>query len=153
MPQVPLRLELRVYERRREPLIEDAWAKTGAILHGLATDVAQAGARLLIVGVPSRMEVDDRTWELTKVLYGADDAAWDRRQVMQKLAEIARRESVEFLDLTGVLSAAFGGGGPKPYFTYDGHWTDRGHAVAADAVASVLRRPGWLRCPAPATTP
>lgn len=54
MPRVPIRLELRVYERRYVPEIEDAWEKTAAILAALAREVAANGARLLVIGVPSR---------------------------------------------------------------------------------------------------
>jgi hypothetical protein len=144
MQKVPIRLELRVYERRKEPLIEDAWAKTQAILRGLAGEVKDHGAQLLVVGIPSRFEVDDRSWNLTRALYGVDEGVWDRGQVMARLREITSREQIAFLDLTGPLRAS-----KEPaYFTYDGHWTAQGHQTAALALLEALRGQGWLdRCP------
>lgn len=143
IPKLPLRLELRVYERRREPLIEESWTKTAAILAALARDVEADGARLLVVGVPSRLEVDDKTWEITKELYDASDATWDRRGVMERLARVGLEGRFPVLDLTTAFQAAYRSG-PKPYFTYDGHWTARGHAIAAEEVERFVREKGWL---------
>jgi hypothetical protein len=141
MRQVPIRLELRVYERRREPLIEDAWAKTQAILHALAGEVRAQGAQLLLVGIPSRFEVDDRSWNLTRTLYGVDESTWERGRVMARLGEIASQERIAFLDLTPALRQA-----RRPaYFTYDGHWTASGHATAARAVLERMVLEGWLK--------
>jgi len=77
MPRMETRLEMRVYERRRVDLIEDAWAKTAAILAALGEEARARGARLLIVHVPSRLEIDDRTWRLTRRLYGWSEDGWD----------------------------------------------------------------------------
>jgi hypothetical protein len=93
----------------------------------------------VLVGIPSRFEVDDRSWRLTRTLYGMDEAKWDRGLVMVRLAEIARAEAIPFLDLTAPLRAA-----DTPYFTYDGHWTASGHAVAARALLETMRAQGWL---------
>ncbi len=143
MPKVPIRLELRVYERRPEPLIEDAWAKTQAILHALAGEVRASDAQLLLVGIPSRFEVDDGSWRLTRALYGVDEQSWDRGRVMARLGDIARQEGIAFLDLTAPLRASK----EAPYFTYDGHWTAAGHATAARALLETIRAAGWLeRC-------
>jgi len=140
MRRVPIRLELRVYERRQEPIIEDAWAKTQAILRALAADVREHGARLIVVAIPSRFEVDDASWRLTQALYGVDENAWDRRHVMARLADIAREEDIAFLDLSGPLRTSK----ERPYFTYDGHWTAAGHAIAARALLDAMRARGWL---------
>ncbi|HET8645349.1 MAG TPA: SGNH/GDSL hydrolase family protein, partial [Vicinamibacteria bacterium] len=149
MPRMPIRLELRVYERRREPIIEDAWAKTRAILRALAGEVRAAGGHLVLVGVPSRFEVDERSWRLTRTLYGMEEEAWDRGQVMARLREIGAAESIPFLDLTAPLRAAEA----PAYFTYDGHWTAAGHATAARALRDTLRAQGWLAaCAATART-
>jgi hypothetical protein len=143
MKKVPIRLELRVYERRQEPLIEDAWTKTRAILRALAGEVRAGGGQLLLVGVPSRFEVDDRSWNLTRTLYGVDESTWDRGQVMARLRDVGAQEQIEFLDLTAPLRASK----QPPYFTYDGHWTAAGHATAARALLETMRARGWLaRC-------
>jgi hypothetical protein len=148
MPQVPTRLELRVYETRHVPEIEDAWAKTGALLAAAARDVAASGGRFLVVYAPSRLEVDDGSWRLSRQLYDWDEAGWDRRRVAQRLSEVGRENGFTVLDLTEPLRRANEGWGSPPYLTYDAHWTTRGHQVAAEEVQRYLRENGWLAsCP------
>jgi len=151
MPRVPTRLELRVYERRRVEAIEDAWAKTAAILGAADREARSRRAHLLVVHVPSRLEIDDRTWRLSRHLYGWDEAGWDRGRVAQRLKEIGAQAGIPFLDLTGALRRANEGGGERPYFTYDGHWSPAGHRVAAQEVQRFLAGQGWLEgCATPA---
>jgi lysophospholipase L1-like esterase len=143
MPRMETRLELRVYERRRVEQVEDAWAKTAAILASLEDQARARGARLLLVYVPSRLEIDDRTWRLTRRLYGWDEAGWDRARVAQRAKEIGARAGFPVLDLTEALRRG-NEGGQKPYFTYDGHWSRAGHRLAAEEVQRFLASHGWL---------
>ena len=101
MPRMETRLELRVYERRRVKQVEDAWAKTAAILAELDAQARSRSARLLLAYVPSRLEVDDQTWRLTRRLYGWDEDGWDRERVARRLQEIGARAGIPVLDLTG----------------------------------------------------
>ena len=143
MPRMETRLELRVYERRRVEQIEDAWAKTAAILASLGDQARSRGARLLLAYVPSRLEIDDRTWRLTRRLYGWDEAGWDRGRVAQRAKEIGAQAGFPVLDLTDALRRAEETEG-EPYFTYDGHWSALGHRVAAEEVQRFLTGHGWL---------
>ena len=150
MPRMDTRLELRVYERRKVDPIEDAWAKTAAILAALDGEARSRGARLLIVHVPSRLEIDDRTWRLSRRLYGWSATGWDPGQVARRLEDIGAQAGIPVLDLTEPLRRASKGWGGEPYFTYDGHWTVRGHRVAAGEVQRFLTDHRWLEdCPAP----
>jgi len=144
MPRMETRLEMRVYERRRVDLIEDAWAKTAAILAALGEEARARGARLLIVHVPSRLEIDDRTWHLTRRLYGWSEDGWDGGLVARRLADIGAQAGIPVLDLTASLRRASQAWGAAPYFTYDGHWTARGHRIAADEVLRFLSDHRWL---------
>ena len=150
MPRIPTRLELRVYERRRVEPVEDAWAKTAAILDRLARDAEAREARLLVIYVPSRLEVDDRSWRLSRQIHGWDEAGWDRRHVAERLKQVGEQVRAPVLDLTDPLRRANDGWGSRPYYTYDGHWTATGHRVAAEEVERFLRERGWLgECGAP----
>lgn len=144
MPQTSPRLEMFVYARRRIEEIEGAWAKTAGILGLLQAEVAAHDGRLVVVYVPSRMEVQDRSWELTKTLYRLEESEWDRGIPARRLAEIGRAQSFAVLDLTQALRSADRGRLGDPYFTYDGHWTKTGHAVAARELGAFLARQGWL---------
>lgn len=147
---VPPRMELKVYKRKPVAEIEAAWLATGKILEALRDEVAAHGARLVVVYVPSRMEVSDRDWELTRIRYGLDDK-WDRGLVRERLEGIAGEEGLPFLDLTPALRRAQGGFS-GPYYVYDGHWNALGHRVAAGELRELLRRLGTLpACVAPAS--
>jgi len=135
---------LRVFKRRRQPDVEEAWTRTGDIVEALAREAEANGSRFALVYVPSRMEVSDRDWELTRLSYGMQEGVWDRGLVAARVAEMGRLAGVPVLDLTPALRAASGGLGGEPYLLYDGHWNARGHRAAGEAVAAFLRARGWL---------
>ena len=144
IPTTRAPLEIRVYERRPPPEIEAAWRKTALLLGALAEETAARGARLLVVYVPNRLEVDPRTWELTRILYGVDDTVWDRAAVRRRLERIGAERGFPVLDLTPALRARVHWPWSGPYFDYDGHWTRDGHRTAARAVRDFLSGAHWL---------
>jgi hypothetical protein len=131
--------------RKDQPrFVEQAWDKTAAILETLRQRVEAGGARLLVVYVPSRMEVSDRDWELTRLTYGLDDSEWDRSRVRERLRALGVASRFATLDLTGALRRADRGLLGGPYYVYDGHWNALGHRIAAREVAAFLNAQGWL---------
>ena len=136
--------EIQVYDRQSPPEIEAAWEKTAALLGALAQETAAHGARLLVVYVPSRFEVDDRSWELTRILYGVDESVWDRAAVRRRLEQIGGQHGFPVLDLTAALRRDTLWPWRRPYFDYDGHWTRDGHRTAARAVRDFLSGAHWL---------
>ena len=74
------------------------------------------GSRFAVVYVPSRMEVSDRDWELTKLSYGLDESVWERGLVARRVQDIGR----------GGLPGARPHPGPAP-----GHGPPRRRAVSA----------------------
>jgi lysophospholipase L1-like esterase len=136
--------EIRVYDRQSPPEIEAAWKKTAALLGALAQETAAHDARLLVVYVPSRFEVDDHSWELTRILYGVDGSVWDRAAVCRHLEQIGADDGFPVLDLTAALRHEVHWPWRSPYFDYDGHWTPDGHRTAARAVRDFLSGAHWL---------
>lgn len=151
---VGARLELRVYQSGRIPEIEDAWESTANVLAGLAGAVEARGARLLVAYVPSRLEVSERAWRLSRFRNGMDEENWDRSLVRLRLRTVTSRLRIPFLDLTDALRDGEGllGGA---YFVYDVHWSPLGHALAAREVQRFLERERWLEGsgPEPQTEP
>ena len=135
---VPPRTEMKVYKRKPTPEIEAAWEATSRILEALRDEVASHGARLVLVYVPSRMEVNDADWALTRIRYGLDEK-WDRGLVLQRLRPIVAGANVPLLDLTPALRREDRGVLGSPYYRYDGHWNALGHRVAAREVGRFLR--------------
>lgn len=134
--------QMRVFKRRQQPAIEAAWERTDAILRALAREAAARGSRFALVYVPSRMEVSDRDWELTRLAYDMDEKAWDRGLVARRFAEIGSSTGFPVLDLTPELRRA--SGVREPYFVFDGHWNAAGHRAAAEAVGRFLHERGWV---------
>ena len=143
MPKMPIRTEMRVYQRQPPPQVEHAWLTTSSILEALAKEAESHGARLLTVGVPARFEVDDASWRVEQALHDLDEADWDRGQVQRRLVDAGRSAGFPVLDLTASLRAGSHFWAPA-YHKYDGHWTAVGHAIAAREVAGFLTQRGWL---------
>jgi hypothetical protein len=136
--------ELLVYSRRPPQEVEDAWAQTLNVLRALRDETASHGARLLLVYVPSKMEVAERDWELTRQRYAVDESGWDRRLVARRLEEAGRALEIGVLDSTDALRAQERGLSQSGYHGQGGHWNRLGHAAAALLVEARLRRDGWL---------
>lgn len=147
IPRRVPRPELRVYLRRPGPEVERAWDVTAAVLAQLARAVERRGSRLLVVYVPSRMEVQDDSWALTTLQYARASGRWDRGQVAARLMRLGPRGGYPVLDLTPALRAADRGWRGRPYYAFDGHWTALGHRVAAAEIQAFLERSGWLGAP------
>lgn len=142
----PLRAgaELLVYSQKPPREVQDAWAQTVNVLRALRDETAARGARLLVVYVPSKMEISERDWELTRARYGVDDASWDRRRVARGLLEAGRALGVAVLDPSEALRRQERGPAQSTYHAQGGHWNRLGHATAALDVESALRREGVL---------
>jgi hypothetical protein len=142
--EVPI--EMAVYLRDPpEPAVQ-AWLQTEHLLRLLAAETARNGASLLLAYIPSKMEVAERDWAVTRNRYRLDEREFDRGRVARLLAATGRKLDVPVLDLTGALRAADAGPGRGPYFERGGHWNARGHAVAARAIAAELGRTGATPC-------
>jgi hypothetical protein len=136
--------QMRVFKRSRQPVIEAAWEKTDAILRALSREAAARGSRFALVYVPSRMEVSDRDWELTRLAYDMDERAWDRGLVARRFGEIGASAGFPVFDLTADLRGASRGVLGEPYFVYDGHWNATGHRIAGKAVQRFLQGMRWV---------
>lgn len=136
--------ELLVYSREPPLEVRDAWAQTLNLLRALRDETAARNARLLVVYVPSKMEVSDRDWELTRQRYTVDEPSWDRRQVARWLAEAGRVLGIGVLDTTDALRRQERGGVQATYYARGGHWNRLGHATAALEIEAALKRAGVL---------
>lgn len=137
------------------------WKPTVEALRRMKKAGADAGARVLVMLIPSRCQVFlpllDETFgretlrrQLATYFPGEPGAIDVDRAIAYRLAQNERmaalcaREDLAFLDLTPLLEAEVGRGA-SPYFAHDTHWNRDGHRVAAEALAAELRRRGWDR--------
>jgi hypothetical protein len=61
---------------------------------------------------------------------------WDLDQPNRELAEILDAQQTPYLDLLPVFRAW---DGPPLFFPIDGHWNERGHKLAGDALTQWLQ--------------
>jgi SGNH hydrolase-like domain, acetyltransferase AlgX len=121
---------------RLSPREEAALGRLGGILAEADRLCRRQGSRLLVVFVPSK----DRVYkDRCRFARGAEPLRWPRNDLPRRLEVIVHREvpDADFLDLTpGFLARA--ARGEVLYFPRDTHWSPRGHAAAAEAIAARL---------------
>jgi hypothetical protein len=124
------------------PETPSMWRVTEAILAALEREVAGHGARLVVLHVPARFEVNDGVWELTRERYQMG-RRWDRNRVFERLKVACERIGVPLVDPREGLRRAEASPAPA-YYTRDTHWNAVGNRVAAEALLPAAREA--LRC-------
>lgn len=124
------------------PAYDAAFARTTSLLRAIADTAAAGGARTLVVFIPALQQVSD----VGRGFLEEHHFAWDARTLTDttfsdRLQAFGRQEHVAVLDLLPMLRTAAASDGPPLYFARDGHWTPRGHALAAAAIADALAGP------------
>jgi lysophospholipase L1-like esterase len=127
-------IDLRVHDPEGGPLWDEAWTITDAVLAEMAKRCAEQGARFAVLIVPSQVEATEAGRAAAVEAWPAM-AGWDLDRTIGR-AEAMAATHAPVLDLTTALRAA--DGEPPLYYEQDGHWTPRGHRVAAEAAAPFL---------------
>ena len=122
--------------------VNDMWERTHHILTALKADVEGHGARLAVLYVPVRFEVNDRVWELSRQRYHMG-RRWDRDVVFERLRAVCDDLGIPLVDPRDELRRQEATGAPA-YYTRDVHWTAFGNAVAAHLLEPLVR--SWLPC-------
>jgi lysophospholipase L1-like esterase len=128
---------------------EEAWPPHGwdvlTRVLSQASDLARQGdARLLVVYVPRKLRVYSGFVEAPP---GAYAHVWEMNNLPEVLGAWCRGHAIPYLDATIPLRAAVRSG-RSVYLPDDVHWSAAGHAVAAEAVSTMIRE--WV-LPEPAT--
>lgn len=121
------------YADQGSPDLDAAWNVTEALLSATRDEAEAAGARFVLVNVPAPWEVDPPFWEMMRSVFDLPADGWDLDRPNRRLAEIAARRNLAYLDLRPVLQAALPEQ-PRLYYQIDGHWTSAGHDFAARAL-------------------
>ena len=118
------------YESGSSPEVEEAWRLTEALLDATRDEAEAAGARFVLVNIPAPWELDPPFWERMRAFFDLPAEGWDLDRPNRRLAEIAARQGLAYLDLRPTLQAGLANG-ERLYYQIDGHWTNVGHDVAA----------------------
>jgi hypothetical protein len=122
--------------------VNDMWRRTRRILAALKADVEAHGGRLAVLYVPVRFEVNDAVWDLSRQRYHMG-RRWDRDVVFERLRAVCEELAIPLVDPRSELRRQEATTAPA-YYTRDVHWTASGNAVAARALAPLVR--SWLPC-------
>lgn len=117
--------------------VDEMWRRTEAILAALKDEVEARRARLVLLYVPVRFEVNDEVWEVTRRRYRMGPR-WDRHVVFDRLKAIGDRLGLVTVDPRETLRRAESSGNPA-YWSRDFHWTAVGNAVSAHELLASAR--------------
>jgi lysophospholipase L1-like esterase len=124
---------------------EEAWKHTERLLARLSRDVENDGGRFAIVIVTARDHVYPDAW--ARVLDANPtmrEREWDLDAPELRVVEWCKEKAIPCIRLSPTFVAHAKQGEPL-HFTYDGHWTPKGHALAARTVAASLEQAGLLK--------
>lgn len=130
-----------------EPLSDEmtqGWQRAEALLRALAAEAEYSGARFAVVYVAAREQMEGRHWSDIAGAVGGHSPGWNIDSPNEHLAHIASAAAIPFLDLTEAFRTAHKAGGDELFFTFDIHWTEAGHAVAAEQLYEFLRAESLL---------
>jgi hypothetical protein len=121
---------------------ERGWALTRALIERLQADTAADGARLVLILIPSRVQVLPKLSTLLPVLYpdSAEVAALmdDPTKPQRLMLDFAAKRGIPAFDL--MPSIVSRGNVSELYYPAIAHWTELGHAIAAAAIDEFLEK-------------
>jgi hypothetical protein len=126
----------------RQGALADAWRSTGELTDQIRDLCQKAGAKLLFVLIPQRVQVLDDLWRRSLHEYRLDESMFDRDLSNRRWVELLQAAAVEVVDLLPVYRLAHRRG-ENPYEP-GGHIGKEGHAMTAAAILEALNRLGWL---------
>ena len=129
-----------VYAATPSPEWEAAWAHTWRLLTDLRDAVKADGGQFAILMVTARDHIYPDSWEQVLAAHPRmAELRWDLGGPEARSLAWCQQSAVPCLPLTPVF-AARRESGERLHFTYDGHWTVAGHALAAEAAAGFLEK-------------
>jgi hypothetical protein len=127
--------------------VETMWTTTAALLRAIKDDVEAHGARLSVLYVPSRFEVNPTVWQTTRERYKLGKR-WDPYVVFDRLKKELDAIGVPLLDPREALTRTEATG-PPAYYTRDVHWNAVGNRIAAEELQRWVEAQPTCGPPAP----
>jgi hypothetical protein len=120
---------------------DEAYAVTLRLLAESARLTRSRGARFLLVLVPPKAVVEDNLDAALRA-EGYPEAShftWDVERPTRAIDAMARAHDIPVLDLGPALRADWAASHVSCSWAHDGHWSPRGHALAAREIDAYLR--------------
>jgi hypothetical protein len=126
-----------VYQSSPDKDFAAAWQLTEAIIVRLNQEVAQRGAKLVVVIIEAPEQLNPA--ELERIMTARPDLTWDVEAPNQRLNAFLTNQNIPHLDLLPVFREAVAHPETPPlHFRHDQHWTADGHTLAAETIADFL---------------
>jgi GDSL-like Lipase/Acylhydrolase family len=140
---IPIPDEFRVYQKRWNADVANAWKITEILLRELRAEVNTVGSNFMIFYVPVRASVYLEEWERVKKQYDITDEEWSIEQIRSDLMAICQRNRFDCIDPLETFRAEaerLRTVGKRLYFLQDGHWNADGHRLVGELLAPYIRR-------------
>jgi hypothetical protein len=126
-------------------VLDEVWELNERLIVALSEEVDRDGSRFVLVLYPDAAQVHDDRWEAVLQDAGEDAADLDREHAERRLVEIAASHRIPVVTMTDEFRHSAAGrrtvetdDADQLYFGGIGHFTPRGHLVAASAVHRFL---------------
>lgn len=123
-------------------------------IRGFAREVRNAGGELLFVRFPAKAAIYPDVLESLSTTSSllrrrccevqAKPACGQPGRAQQEFLQVLQREGIRALDLAPIFRAEREASATPLYCRQDSHWSPRGLAVAAAAIAAEIGAPNWL---------
>ncbi len=135
-----------VYVENPGPEIEEVWELNARLIAALADQVEEDGGRFLLALLPPAAQVYQDVWRARVEEAGDRAAALGRDHPDRRLTAIGREHGVAVVTMADEFRAAAGGPASDAeaddllYYRGYGHFTPRGHTLAAEVIHRFLTR-------------
>ena len=131
--------QLEILEVEPKPPTDKAWQITENLLVRLRERVIKQGATLVVVLIPSQLQVYQEIWERAARVHKLDRRRFDLEGPNARLTAFCMANSIHVLDLLPQFRCEAPRCLPL-YYRRNPHWTPEGHRVAANAIADFLKK-------------
>lgn len=132
-----------LYEKQDDPKLQAAWNTTFGLLSQMKSEVESHGAKLVVVAIPPREQIEDADWQKIVASSGLPAADLQRDKPEQVLAGWCAQTDTPMINLLPGFQAAPTN---RPlYYRIDTHFNAAGHALAAQLIHDALVKYNLLK--------
>jgi lysophospholipase L1-like esterase len=123
--------EFAIYHSTETPELAREWSITQALLRKMNQEAVQHGAQLMVLYVPTRIELSPAEWSSAHLPPDYNPSA-----VVRRLVKICQAEGIPCLDPSDRFTTA---GTNRLYYLRDPHWNAAGHHLVGETLAEYIR--------------
>jgi hypothetical protein len=116
---------------RWAPRIEDSERYIGLV----ADTLRVRGIPFLLCVHPHGHQISSREWVKGRKAHGIPDGDFRNSMIFAHLEKFSGLKGIPYLDISNALRSRSDG---TLYYSWDGHWTNKGNRIAADTMAAYL---------------